>query len=174
MTPSKLLKDAVNILKLNSQIIESISNQVLCMKYSYVEVNFNTSAGEQLRCFIPSALYIGQQTQRKNFIGCSKEEEASVYQWLEYCLLNSSHMSNQEILSELNLNLKDSVYLARNNFTIADLLIYLSLHEVYSKLTFQEKEVYSNLSRWFRQVQNETSSSDLYPKIVFTKTKLYT
>ncbi|GIY12862.1 hypothetical protein CDAR_123901, partial [Caerostris darwini] len=58
-------------------------------------VNLITHDGQELKCFVPAALYIGQVSSKNGFIGSTKEEQASVYQWLEYCLLKSQSQSHE-------------------------------------------------------------------------------
>ncbi|XP_054723586.1 eukaryotic translation elongation factor 1 epsilon-1-like [Uloborus diversus] len=77
------------------------------------------------------------------------------------------------MLDELNTILTGKTYFVNNRFTIADLILYLSLHSIYSCMTFQDKETYNHLSRWFRLIQKEADASELYPNIVFCKTSLY-
>ncbi|XP_055933896.1 eukaryotic translation elongation factor 1 epsilon-1-like [Argiope bruennichi] len=164
MDPTKILMDAGRILKINNSFFTTRSKPE--------DIKLKTDDGQVINCFIPAVLYIGQASCRNGFIGSTKEEQASVYQWLEYCLLKSQSPSN-EILKELNAFLQDKVYFVGNKFTVVDLIMYLSLQEIYSKMTFQDKELYSNLSRWFRLVQNDACLQKLYPKICFAKTKLY-
>ncbi|GIY01888.1 eukaryotic translation elongation factor 1 epsilon-1 [Caerostris darwini] len=165
MDLTKLLINAGRILNVNNQYFVANPNSQ--------SVNLITHDGQELKCFVPAALYIGQVSSKNGFIGSTKEEQASVYQWLEYCLLKSQSQSH-EILKELNIYLQDKVYFVGNKFTIVDLIMYLSLYEIFSRLSFQDKEVYFNVSRWFRQVQNEACAEEMYPKICFAKTKIYT
>ncbi|CAL1275635.1 unnamed protein product, partial [Larinioides sclopetarius] len=165
MDPAKILKDAGRVLKIN--------NPYFTTKSKSEEIKLKTNDGQVLNCFIPAVLYIGEASSRNGFNGSTNEEQASVYQWLEYCLLKSQSPS-YEILKELNIFLQDKVYFVGNKFTIVDLIVYLSLQEIYFKMTFHDKELYSNLSRWLRLIQNEACVQELYPKICFAKTKLYT
>ncbi|GFU29320.1 eukaryotic translation elongation factor 1 epsilon-1 [Nephila pilipes] len=167
MDLTKLLLNTGRVLKINNtfSLIDSNSE----------DINLKTKDGQVLNCFIPAALYIGQLSSRKGFNGSTKEEQACVYQWLEYCLLRHQNSSQiTDTLKDMNTYLQKKVYLAGNEFTLADLIMYLNLYETYSKLTFQDKETYFNLSRWFRQVQNVACAQDLYPKICFAKTRMYT
>ncbi|GBN42556.1 hypothetical protein AVEN_182863-1, partial [Araneus ventricosus] len=59
------------------------------------DIKLKTNDGQVLNCFIPAVLYIGQASSRNGFIGSTKEEQASVYQWLEYCLLKSQSPSHE-------------------------------------------------------------------------------
>ncbi|GFR30201.1 eukaryotic translation elongation factor 1 epsilon-1 [Trichonephila clavata] len=166
MDLTKLLLNVSRVLKINNTFsLENSNNEDICLK---------TKDGQVFNCFIPAALYIGQLSSRQGFIGTTKEEQGCVYQWLEYCLLRNQSQV-MDILEEMNTSyMIKKVYLAGNEFTLADLIMYLYLYETYSKLTFQDKETYSNVSRWFRQVQNVACAQDLYPKICFSKTRLYT
>ncbi|KAG8187320.1 hypothetical protein JTE90_011690 [Oedothorax gibbosus] len=166
MDTVKLVKDAGRILNINT--ITTLNS----LNYK-IAIETKTGDGEIINGFIPAALYIGRLSSRKGFNGVTKEEQASVYQWLEYCLLHANQQDIRQVLKELDFSLKDKVYFVGNQLTVADLFFYLTLHETYSKLSFQDKELYFNLSRWFRQVQNEACAHELYPKISFAKTRMY-
>ncbi|GFY44733.1 eukaryotic translation elongation factor 1 epsilon-1 [Trichonephila inaurata madagascariensis] len=166
MDLTKLLLNVSRVLKINNIFsLENSNNE---------DIHLKTKDGQVFDRFIPAALHIGQLSSQKGFIGSTKEEQGCVYQWLEYCLLRNQSQI-MDILEEMNTSyMIKKVYLAGNEFTLADLIMYLYLYETYSKFTFQDKETYSNVSRWFRQVQNVACAQDLYPKICFSKTRLYT
>ncbi|XP_035230752.1 uncharacterized protein LOC118202684 isoform X2 [Stegodyphus dumicola] len=130
----RILQDVLQVLKISDSdsLLNTTSKGVI----------LKTKDGHEIKSFIPAATYIGQLVSQEDFTGVTKEEEASVYQWLEYCLLHMNSKECQEMLT--------------------------------SKMTFQEKESYINVSRWFRQVQSTIDENELYPKIYFTKTRLYT
>ncbi|KFM58078.1 Eukaryotic translation elongation factor 1 epsilon-1, partial [Stegodyphus mimosarum] len=110
----RILQDVLHVLKISDSdsLLNTTSKGVI----------LKTRDGHEIKSFIPAATYIGQLVSQEDFTGVTKEEEASVYQWLEYCLLHMNSKEYQEMLTELNIFLEDKVYFISNRFTIVDLL----------------------------------------------------
>ncbi|RZC42919.1 elongation factor Tu, mitochondrial-like, partial [Asbolus verrucosus] len=93
--------------------------------------------------------------------GCNNLERAEVRQWVEYAILyaaqNESSVSAQSVLKELNSFLAPRTYLVSQKLTIADIFLYYVLQDKMENLTLLEKEKYLNLSRWFDNIQQNSS-----------------
>uniref|UniRef100_A0A452I9M7 Eukaryotic translation elongation factor 1 epsilon-1 n=1 Tax=Gopherus agassizii TaxID=38772 RepID=A0A452I9M7_9SAUR len=137
-----------------------------------------TNNGPSLRGLTTIATHLVKQAKKEQLLGSTAEEKAIVQQWLEYRVTQIAGHSNEEdiriILKDLNLYLEDKVYLARNNLTLADILMYYGLHHIIAELTVQEKEKYLNVSRWFNHIQHYPGIRQHLSNIVFMKNRLYT
>ncbi|XP_046688783.1 eukaryotic translation elongation factor 1 epsilon-1-like [Homalodisca vitripennis] len=51
---------------------------------------------------------------------------------------------------------------------------YGILHKIMSSITFQEKEQYVNLSRWFNTIQHDSIVRRSRSMVTFSKNALYT
>ncbi|XP_067424461.1 eukaryotic translation elongation factor 1 epsilon-1 isoform X1 [Emydura macquarii macquarii] len=134
--------------------------------------------GPSLTGLTTIATHLVKQAKKEQLLGKTAEERAVVQQWLEYRVTQIGLPSNKEdiriILKDLNLYLEDKVYLARNNFTLADILMYYGLHQIIADLTVQEKEKYLNVSRWFNHIQHYPGIRQHLSSIIFMKNRLYT
>ncbi|XP_014377254.1 eukaryotic translation elongation factor 1 epsilon-1 isoform X2 [Alligator sinensis] len=137
-----------------------------------------TNNGPSLIGLTTIATHLVKQAKKEQLLGNTAEEKAIVQQWLEYRVIQVDGQSNKEdtriILKDLNSYLEDKVYLAGNNFTLADILMYYGLHHIMVDLTVQEKEKYLNVSRWFNHVQHYPGIRQHLSSIVFIKNRLYT
>ncbi|XP_006138845.1 eukaryotic translation elongation factor 1 epsilon-1 [Pelodiscus sinensis] len=137
-----------------------------------------TNNGPSLIGLATIATHLVRQAKKEQLLGSTAEEKAVVHQWLEYRVTQIAGHSNKEditiILKDLNLYLEDKVYLARNNFTLADILMYYGLHHIIAELTVQEKEKYLNVSRWFNHIQHYPGIRQHLSSIIFMKNRLYT
>ncbi|CAM1298985.1 EEF1E1 (predicted) [Pycnogonum litorale] len=104
-------------------------------------------------------------------------EEALINQLLE---LKFTKLDRCATVSDLHQYLKDldgymldKVYVAGNRFTVADLVLYHYLHSSYEKFTFQEKQTYQNLSRWFDFIQSDPKIRQDKRKLIFSQSQLY-
>ncbi|XP_026503100.1 eukaryotic translation elongation factor 1 epsilon-1 [Terrapene carolina triunguis] len=136
-----------------------------------------TNNGPSLTGLTTIATHLVKQAKKEQLLGSTAEEKAIVQQWLEYRVTQIAGHSNKEdiriILKDLNLYLEDKVYLARNNFTLADILMYYGLHHIIAELTVQEKEKYLNVSRWFNHIQHYPGIRQHLSNIIFMKNRLY-
>ncbi|XP_046857770.1 eukaryotic translation elongation factor 1 epsilon-1-like [Xenia sp. Carnegie-2017] len=119
------------------------------------------------------------RTTKCDILGKDALEEAEVQQWMEYCLTKIDASQNdksemKEIIKLLNTFLVDKVYFVGYSLTLADLLIFSMLFNVYENLTYEEKEKVINVSRWFNEVQNVLCASDKRRgKVAFVRNLLY-
>lgn len=123
--------------------------------------------------FISIVINLVKQS-KKSLIGSDIVQETEVRQWLEYCLNYASQCNNSQNINqilqvcnnfeiikvfliyffkELNSVLELRTYLIGNCLSIADISLFYILHDVMDKLTYQEKEKYLNVSRWFDNIQ---------------------
>ncbi|KAG8133308.1 hypothetical protein E2320_011108 [Naja naja] len=116
--------------------------------------------GPSLTGLTSIAIHLVKQAKKEQLLGNTAEEKAIVQQWLEYRV-------------DLNLYLEDKVYIAGNNFTLADILLYYGLHQIIADLTVQEKEKYLNVSRWFNHIQHYPGIRQHLSSIIFMKNRLY-
>ncbi|XP_061447611.1 eukaryotic translation elongation factor 1 epsilon-1 [Rhineura floridana] len=133
--------------------------------------------GPSLTGLMTIAIHLVRQAKKEQLLGNTAEEKAIVQQWLEYRVTQVDKQSSKEdiriILKDLNSYLEDRVYIAGNNFTLADILLYYGLHQIIADLTVQEKEKYLNVSRWFNHIQHYPGIRQHLPSIVFIKNRLY-
>ncbi|XP_068235059.1 eukaryotic translation elongation factor 1 epsilon-1 [Palaemon carinicauda] len=80
--------------------------------------------------------------------------------------LNSNlHYIDQELLTR--------TYLCGHTITAADIALFLTLYPFIVKWTYQQKEQYLNISRWFSSVQNDAGLKKMHKPIQFSRTCLY-
>ncbi|KGL81179.1 Eukaryotic translation elongation factor 1 epsilon-1, partial [Tinamus guttatus] len=137
-----------------------------------------TNNGPGLIGLATIAAHLVKQAKKEQLLGSNAEEKAVVQQWLEYRVTRVDGCSGKEdtrvILKDLNMYLEDKVYLAGNNFTLADILMYYGLHSIMADLTVQEKEKYLNVSRWFNHIQHCPGVRQHLSNVIFVKNRLYT
>ncbi|XP_023327220.1 eukaryotic translation elongation factor 1 epsilon-1 [Eurytemora carolleeae] len=73
-------------------------------------------------------------------------------------------------LQILNQGLADRTFLAGENITFADFLLFHSIQFVIKEYSFQEKENIAHVSRWFGHVQTLLNSN---LTVLFSRTVLY-
>ncbi|XP_035268153.1 eukaryotic translation elongation factor 1 epsilon-1 [Anguilla rostrata] len=133
--------------------------------------------GPSLSGLVTIATHLVQEAKRPELLGDSAEQRAVVQQWLEYRVTKLDNCPKEEIktiLKDLNQYLEDKVYLAGNNFTLADTLMYYGIHHIMVDLTVQEKEKWANVSRWFDHVQHYPGVRHHLPPVVVSRNRLYT
>jgi len=110
-------------------------------------------------------------------LGETVAESCMARQWIQFkvFLLDTSDRKETLLscLSQLNQCLSSNVYLAGNSLTAADVVIYHSLHKTVASFSFHDKELYSNLCRWFQHVQQDQRFRRGKEEVQFSKTKLY-
>ncbi|XP_071964836.1 eukaryotic translation elongation factor 1 epsilon-1-like [Antedon mediterranea] len=118
-----------------------------------------------------------QYLAQRDISGQTAENTAGIRQWLEYRATDIDRCDNEKdsylVLKELNLYLSTKTYFVGNCLTIADLCIYHGLHSVLSHLTYQEKEKYNHVSRWFQFIQCQPQYTSNLPSIPFQSQALY-
>ncbi|KAG8442406.1 hypothetical protein GDO86_011263 [Hymenochirus boettgeri] len=158
--------------------LESVSHTILSLqqKNSKIPVLQNKK-GHRMVGLATIASYLVKEAKIEEILGSTVEEKAIVQQWLEYRTSHIDRVSCWEdirnILKDLNHYLEDKVYFVENMITLADILIYYGLHPVIAGLSFQEKETFVNVSRWFCHIQNYPSIQQHFPVVVFIKNRIY-
>ncbi|XP_061569525.1 eukaryotic translation elongation factor 1 epsilon-1 [Cololabis saira] len=123
------------------------------------------------------ACHLVKEAKRPELLGDTAEGRALVQQWLEYRvtkLVNYSKEDIKAVLKDLDLYLQDKVYLAGNQFTVADALMYYGLHPLIVDLAVQEKEQFMNVARWFDHIQHYPSVRHHLPPVVVLRNRIYT
>ncbi|XP_023856389.1 eukaryotic translation elongation factor 1 epsilon-1 [Salvelinus sp. IW2-2015] len=137
----------------------------------------HSNNGPALVGLVTIATHLVQEAKRPELLGESAEHKAVVQQWLEYRLtkVDGCHKDNiKTILKDLNSYLEDKVYLAGNEFTLADTLMYYGIHHIIVDLAIQEKEKHMNVTRWFDHVQHHTGVRHHLPPVVVLRNRVYT
>ncbi|KAK1884766.1 Eukaryotic translation elongation factor 1 epsilon-1 [Dissostichus eleginoides] len=97
--------------------------------------------------------------------------------WLEYRVTKLDGCTKEDtkaILKDLNLYLQDKVYMAGNQFTLADTFMYFGIHPIIVDLSVQEKEQYVNVARWFDHIQRCPGVRHHLPPLVVLRNRIYT
>jgi len=116
------------------------------------------------------------KTKNENILGSTNLEKALVRQWVQFqfgCLDLSDKKDTDLQLRKLNENLANKSYLAGESLTAADVLLFHGLHAVFNEMTFQEKDRYIHLSRWFRNAQQDKKLRRGKTFVSFSRSKLY-
>lgn len=111
-----------------------------------------------------------------NIMGSSNLEKSLVRQWIQFqfgCLDLSDRKITEAQFRKLNENLCNKTFLAGENFTVADVLLYHGIHKVYTEMSFQEKDKFIHLSRWFKNIQQDQKLRRGKSVIAFSRMKLY-
>nr|XP_061809767.1 eukaryotic translation elongation factor 1 epsilon-1-like [Nerophis lumbriciformis] len=136
-----------------------------------------TNNGQPMVGLVTIACHLVKEAKRPELLGCTAEDRAVVHQWLEYRVSKLDSCSKEDsrtILKDLNLYLQDKVCMAGNHFTLADVLIYNGIHPIIVDLTFQEKEQYMNVTRWFDHIQHCAGIRHHLPPVVVLRNRIYT
>ncbi|XP_076329867.1 aaRS-interacting multifunctional protein 3 [Tachypleus tridentatus] len=135
------------------------------------------STGKQLCGLVSISKYLTNKGHHHNLLGKNIEESSLINQWLEYrtVYINELHQKSDivKVLEDLDSVLQKKMYFVGNRWTLADIILYYCLHRIFVRLTFQEKEKYLHLSRWFNQVQHVPEVRQTLPMVVFSKSRLY-
>lgn len=117
------------------------------------------------------------QRSSKDFDGLSLEERMTVEQWIEYASTTvkfSDSESERVVLKDLNSWLKDKAYFVANTLTVADIVMFYHLHSIFAeRLTFQDKELFIHVSRWFQNVQQNSNIRQSLQPLTFLRTPVY-
>ncbi|KAL1006384.1 hypothetical protein UPYG_G00071650 [Umbra pygmaea] len=136
-----------------------------------------SNSGPALSGLVTIATHLVKQANRADLLGESAEHRAVVQQWLEYRVTKVDGCQKEEIkpiLKDLNSYLEDKVYLAGNQFTLADTLMYYGVHHIIMDQSVQDKETYVNVTRWFDHVQHYPGVRHHLHPVVILKNRLYT
>ena len=113
---------------------------------------------------------------KEPLLGAGPLERALVRQWVLYltgCLEPADKREKLILLRRVNDHLATNSHLAGASLTAADVLMFHSIHKIFSELTFQEKDKLVHLSRWFRCLQQDQKLRRGKQKILFSRSKLY-
>ncbi|EDO44633.1 predicted protein [Nematostella vectensis] len=123
------------------------------------------------------AYYLSQVACPK-LLGESPLERAQIDQWLEYwqiemipALDNKAQM--KAILQELDWQLQHRVFLVGHRLSLADVMLFMTLHTSVTEMSCQEREQLINVSRWFSTVQALLSSKTSLSMVTFPRNLLY-
>uniref|UniRef100_A0A4W6D1H3 Eukaryotic translation elongation factor 1 epsilon 1 n=1 Tax=Lates calcarifer TaxID=8187 RepID=A0A4W6D1H3_LATCA len=86
--------------------------------------------GPPLVGLVTIACHLVKEAKRPELLGDSTESRAVVQQWLEYRVTNLNGCTKDDmktVLKDLNIYLQDKAYLAKNQFTLADILMYYGI-----------------------------------------------
>ncbi|XP_026148468.1 eukaryotic translation elongation factor 1 epsilon-1 [Mastacembelus armatus] len=134
------------------------------------------NSGSPLVGLVTIACHLVKEAKRPELLGDSAESRAMVQQWLEYTVTKLNGYRKEDIktiLKDLNLYLQDKVYLAGNQFTLADPLMYFRIHPIILDLAVQEKEQYVNVTRWFDHIQHYPGVRHHLPPVVVLRNRIY-
>uniref|UniRef100_A0A9I3LG94 Nuclear-export cofactor Arc1-like N-terminal domain-containing protein n=1 Tax=Anopheles melas TaxID=34690 RepID=A0A9I3LG94_9DIPT len=86
------------------------------------------------------------------------ETECQILQWLDYAVLfvapsNKDKHTAKILLDELNFYLQSRSYLVNDTLSVADVVVFHTIHETMANLQPLEKENFLNVSRWFHHLQ---------------------
>ncbi|XP_069682178.1 eukaryotic translation elongation factor 1 epsilon-1 isoform X3 [Periplaneta americana] len=133
-------------------------------------------SNEKITGFGTIVISLAKQCSKSQF-GKTPEDEALVRQWIEYAVCYGNYVdlmqTARQVLKELNSVLATRAYFVANSQTLADIVLYYVLHSVMAELTYQEKEQYLHLSRWFNNIQQDPSLRQNNKLIPFSRTPLY-
>ncbi|KAF3703455.1 Eukaryotic translation elongation factor 1 epsilon-1 [Channa argus] len=133
--------------------------------------------GPSLVGLVTIACHLVKEAKRPELLGSSADDRAVVQQWLEYTitkLQNCTKEDTKTILKDLSLYLRDKVYLAGSQITLADILMYYGIHAIIMDLTIQEKEQHVNVTRWFDHIQHYPGVRHHLPVVVVLRNRIYT
>ncbi|PSN30697.1 hypothetical protein C0J52_23900 [Blattella germanica] len=121
-------------------------------------------------------ILLAKQCREPQF-GKTPEDEALVRQWIEYAVCYGNYVdvaqTSRQVLKELNAILSTKSYLVGNSKTLADACLYYVLYDTMLNMTYQEKERYQHLSRWFDNLQQDSRLRQNNKLVNFSRTPLY-
>ncbi|XP_019108629.1 eukaryotic translation elongation factor 1 epsilon-1 [Larimichthys crocea] len=123
------------------------------------------------------ACHLVKEAKRPELLGDSAESRAVVQQWLEHRVTKLDGCTKEDVktvLKDFNLYLQDKVYLAGNQFTLADIFMYYGIHSLIVELAIQEKEQYMNVTRWFDHIQHYPGIRHHLPPVAVLRNRIYT
>lgn len=133
--------------------------------------------GPPLVGLVTVACHLVKEANRPELLGDSAENRAVVQQWLEYRVTKVDGGSKEDartIQKELNTYLEDKVYLAGNQFTLADIILYYGTHALITDMSVQEREQFVNVTRWFDHIQHVPGVRHRLPPVALLRNRIYT
>ncbi|XP_040921799.1 eukaryotic translation elongation factor 1 epsilon-1 [Toxotes jaculatrix] len=132
--------------------------------------------GPPLVGLVTIACYLVKEAKRPELLGDTAESRAVVQQWLEYRVTKLNGCTKDDIrtiLKDLNLYLQDKAYLAENQLTLSDILVYYGIQPLIVDLAIQEKEQYVNVTRWFDHIQHYPGVRRHLSPVVVLRNRIY-
>ena len=127
--------------------------------------------------FCSSLVLLVKKSNQQQLLGNTVEEQALVRQWLEYAVCNVNHVDvphvSKQVLKDVNGVLAERTYVAGTSLSLADIVLYHLLFKVVNNLTFQEKEQFIHLSRWYNNLQQDADVRGSNSSLTFSRTLLY-
>merc|ERR1719357_2142704 len=129
--------------------------------------------GKKIIGFSNIAKHLLRVSEESKFL--TLEDRMAAEQWIEYARTEVSYDKDTDkvILKELNTYFQDKVYFVANRLTMADIIVFHSVHPMFKHLTFHEKEKYMNVSRWFNNIQKDRQVKQQLSSITFLRTPVY-
>lgn len=127
--------------------------------------------------FCSSLVMISKKFNQQHLLGSSIEEQALVRQWLDYSVASVNYVDlphvSRQVLKDINATLAERTFIAGNFLSLADVVLYHLLFGTMSNLTFQEKEQFMHLSRWYSNLQQNCDIRGSNNLLMFSRTPLY-
>ncbi|KAJ9580707.1 hypothetical protein L9F63_024117 [Diploptera punctata] len=158
----------------SNEFIEKIGAYLRVEQRKELDVNVSPVPGS--KGIGTRAISLAKQCKEPHF-GKTREDETLVRQWIEYAVCYGCYVdvaqTARQVLKELNGVLATRAYLVGNALTLADVGLYYMLYSVVLNLSYQEKEQYLHLSRWFNNLQQDSRLRQNNKLINFSRTPLY-
>ncbi|CAK8679756.1 unnamed protein product [Clavelina lepadiformis] len=108
-----------------------------------------------------------------NLNGKTALNRAVVWEWLEK-RLSFENGSAKKLCKSIEERLQGQVYIAGNDFTIADVVLFHCLKPYFCDLTHSERQTqFVNSCRWFEHIQHTSGIMEDSKKIAFLKNNIY-
>ncbi|XP_071444312.1 eukaryotic translation elongation factor 1 epsilon-1 isoform X2 [Hetaerina americana] len=118
-----------------------------------------TQSGRTINGLMSIILHLSRQSPVPKALGASLVEEAEIRQWLEFALilfnLSNNGLVRRTMFKVLNEALSSRTFLVGNRITVADVMMYQTLHSYLMDMSYGEKEQLMHLGRWFNFIQGD-------------------
>lgn len=146
---------------------------VLC---KFLSISPDTLPKAHLECSDLKSLCVNlvQSSGKQNLIGTSSDDREEIYKWLAFS--DSFHSDTNSSLSKLKFFdealVQRSVLLGKGLYpSVADVVVWASLHDSVVGLAASDRKNVPNLMRWFDYIQNKVDFSPVFEKINLEKPK---
>ncbi|KAG0721445.1 Eukaryotic translation elongation factor 1 epsilon-1 [Chionoecetes opilio] len=161
----KVLREVVKYLQQDKIRIDSEKNTIA------VEAK-----GKRTEGFVCGALSL-VRTFEPQLEGVTPLQKSLTHSWLTYCSTQLFHCASLEALAtclhHINKELENRAFLCGFSATLADVVLFLSLHPFVLTWSFMQKEQHQNLSRWFSTMQGDARLAATHSPVQFSRTTLY-
>ncbi|KAK9833687.1 hypothetical protein WJX74_002750 [Apatococcus lobatus] len=106
----------------------------------------------------------------KDLLGRSPTAEAQIAEWLSYTATSIRPLTDKN-LDEINDWLLTRCFMAGPQLSLADLVLFGTLHRAMVNLPRAQVERFCNLFRWFDFMQNAIDTKSIYPTVTIKKPK---